>query len=134
MNRLTKFQVSENFPQHNVQLLLKIQYLKGPVILFIYLLNFGVQIGAEMPGVVSVFPNSKRKLHTTHSWDFMGLVDDNTMGKNMGYSTKNQANVIIGFIDTGKQCLYDNFYVAIYAFILTYIMHLFLEKSHDDIY
>lgn len=35
MNRLTKFQVSENFPQHNVQSLLKIQYLKGPVILFI---------------------------------------------------------------------------------------------------
>lgn len=64
----------------------------------------------------------------------MGLVDDNTMGKNMGYSTKNQANVIIGFIDTGEQCLYDNFYVAIYPFILTYIMHLFLEKSHDDIY
>ncbi|GAU28082.1 hypothetical protein TSUD_223230, partial [Trifolium subterraneum] len=55
---------------------------------------------SKMPGVVSVFPNSKRKLHTTHSWDFMGLLDDETM-KNKGYSTKNQANVIIGLIDTG---------------------------------
>lgn len=53
-----------------------------------------------MPGVVSVFPNSKRKLYTTHSWDFMGLLDDETM-ENMGYSNKNQANVIVGFIDTG---------------------------------
>ncbi|KAK7275314.1 hypothetical protein RIF29_16427 [Crotalaria pallida] len=54
-----------------------------------------------MPGVVSVFPNSKRKLHTTHSWDFMGLVNDETM-EILGYSsTKNQANIIVGFIDTG---------------------------------
>jgi hypothetical protein len=70
-----------------------------------------------MPGVVSVFPNSKRKLHTTHSWDFMGLLDDETM-ENKGYSTKNQANVIIGLIDTGDKSysysnmmLFDNFYV-----------------------
>jgi hypothetical protein len=55
----------------------------------------------EMPGVVSVFPNSKRKLHTTHSWDFMGLVGEETM-EIPGHSTKNQVNVIIGFIDTGE--------------------------------
>lgn len=53
-----------------------------------------------MPGVVSVFPNTKRNLHTTHSWDFMGLSDDETM-EIPGFSTKNQVNVIIGFIDTG---------------------------------
>ncbi|KAF6174233.1 hypothetical protein GIB67_033765, partial [Kingdonia uniflora] len=55
---------------------------------------------ARIPGVVSVFPNSKRKLHTTRSWDFMGLVKDEAM-EIPGYSTKNQENVIIGFIDTG---------------------------------
>ncbi|KAI3462275.1 hypothetical protein Pfo_018938 [Paulownia fortunei] len=55
---------------------------------------------AEMPGVVSVFPNTRRNLHTTHSWDFMGLVGEETM-EIPGYSTKNQVNVIIGFIDTG---------------------------------
>ncbi|XP_062144552.1 subtilisin-like serine-protease S [Alnus glutinosa] len=55
---------------------------------------------SKMPGVVSVFPNSKRRLHTTHSWDFMGLVGEETM-EIPGYSTKNQVNVIVGFIDTG---------------------------------
>lgn len=55
----------------------------------------------EIPGVVSVFPNGKRRLHTTHSWDFMGLLDDETM-EVLGYDTKNQVNVVVGFIDTGK--------------------------------
>ncbi|XP_044470598.1 subtilisin-like serine-protease S isoform X2 [Mangifera indica] len=53
-----------------------------------------------MPGVVSVFPNLKRRLHTTHSWDFIGLMGDETM-EIPGFSTKNQVNLIIGFIDTG---------------------------------
>ena len=56
----------------------------------------------EIPGVVSVFPNGKRRLHTTHSWDFMGLLDDETM-EVLGYDTKNQVNVVVGFIDTGKK-------------------------------
>ncbi|CAN4080409.1 unnamed protein product [Withania somnifera] len=55
---------------------------------------------SKMPGVVSVFPNTKRILHTTRSWDFMGLSGDETM-EIPGFSTKNQVNVIIGFIDTG---------------------------------
>lgn len=55
---------------------------------------------SKMPGVVSVFPNRRRTLHTTHSWDFMGLSGEETM-EIPGYSTKNQVNVIIGFIDTG---------------------------------
>ncbi|KAI8029222.1 hypothetical protein LOK49_LG01G02448 [Camellia lanceoleosa] len=53
----------------------------------------------EMPGVVSVFPNNRKRLHTTHSWDFMGLLGEETM-EIPGYSTKNQVNVVIGFIDT----------------------------------
>lgn len=55
---------------------------------------------SEMPEVVSVFPNTRRNLHTTHSWDFMGLVGEETM-EIPGYSTKNQVDVIIGLIDTG---------------------------------
>ena len=54
-----------------------------------------------MPGVVSVFPNTKRRLHTTHSWDFMGL-STNAECEVPGLSTKNQENVIVGFIDTGE--------------------------------
>lgn len=71
---------------------------------FIIVANFGITcVGhtkTEMPGVVSVFPNRRRTLHTTHSWDFMGLSGEETM-EIPGYSTKNQVNVIIGFIDTG---------------------------------
>ncbi|KAJ3679012.1 hypothetical protein LUZ60_017023 [Juncus effusus] len=55
---------------------------------------------AEMAGVVSVVPNLKRNLHTTHSWDFMGLSTNEAM-EIPGFSTINQQNVIIGFIDTG---------------------------------
>lgn len=55
----------------------------------------------EMPGVVSVFPNMKRRLHTTHSWDFMGLMGEETM-EIPEFSTKNQVNIIVGFIDTGR--------------------------------
>lgn len=67
-------------------------------------LCFFFPLSTEMRGVVSVFPNLKRKLHTTHSWDFMGLVGEETM-EIPGYSTKNQVNVIIGFIDTGESSL-----------------------------
>ncbi|GMP71906.1 hypothetical protein CsSME_00030145 [Camellia sinensis var. sinensis] len=52
-----------------------------------------------MPGVVSVFLNNRRRLHTTHSWGFMGLLGEETM-EIPGYSTKNQVNVVVGFIDT----------------------------------
>ncbi|CAL9167500.1 unnamed protein product [Musa hybrid cultivar] len=47
--------------------------------------------GRSMPGVVSVFPNLKRSLHTTHSWDFIGLGTNEEM-EIPGFSTKNQEN------------------------------------------
>lgn len=53
-----------------------------------------------MEGVVAVFENRKRTLHTTHSWDFIGLDGVEAM-EIPGFSTKNQVNVVIGFIDTG---------------------------------
>ncbi|XP_020596779.1 subtilisin-like protease SBT5.3 [Phalaenopsis equestris] len=55
---------------------------------------------AGMSDVVSVFRNEKRMLHTTRSWDFIGVSTDVDM-EIPRFSTKNQENVIIGFIDTG---------------------------------
>lgn len=56
---------------------------------------------AAFPGVVQVIPNQVHKLHTTRSWDFMGLNDHsatNLLTKgNMGEGT------IIGVIDTGNK-------------------------------
>ncbi|EPS74422.1 hypothetical protein M569_00335, partial [Genlisea aurea] len=55
------------------------------------------------PGVVSVFLNRGRKLHTTRSWEFLGLEEDD--GKILAGSLWNKArfgeDTIIGNLDTG---------------------------------
>ncbi|PPD69037.1 hypothetical protein GOBAR_DD34082 [Gossypium barbadense] len=49
---------------------------------------------AGMNGVVSVFPNEKKILHTTRSWDFMGF------SQQVRRATS-ESDVIIGVLDTG---------------------------------
>lgn len=46
-----------------------------------------------MEGTVSVFPNEKKQLHTTKSWDFIGF------SKNVSRTTF-ENEVIIGMLDT----------------------------------
>ncbi|XP_071700446.1 subtilisin-like protease SBT4.15 [Rutidosis leptorrhynchoides] len=50
----------------------------------------------QREGVLSVFPNTIRPLHTTRSWDFMGMPLKGTK-RNL----KVESNLIIGVIDTG---------------------------------
>ncbi|KAJ6879278.1 hypothetical protein NC652_032754 [Populus alba x Populus x berolinensis] len=45
--------------------------------------------------VLSVFPNRYHKLHTTKSWDFIGL--PNTAKRNL----KMERNIVVGLLDTG---------------------------------
>ncbi len=47
-----------------------------------------------MEGVVSVFPNEMKKLHTTRSWDFMGF-------SQQVKRTNLESDIIVGMIDTG---------------------------------
>lgn len=47
-----------------------------------------------LSGVVSVFPNEKRKLHTTRSWDFMGFPQQVKR-------SPVENDIIIGMLDTG---------------------------------
>ncbi|XP_058106317.1 cucumisin-like [Magnolia sinica] len=54
-----------------------------------------VESFSEMDQVVSVFPNTAFKLHTTRSWDFMGFTQNQTL------RSSNESDVIIGVIDTG---------------------------------
>ncbi|KAI4390047.1 hypothetical protein MLD38_002202 [Melastoma candidum] len=58
---------------------------------------------AKNPNVLSVFPNRARKLHTTRSWNFLGLEKDD--GVIRPSSTWEKArfgeNTIIGNLDTG---------------------------------
>ncbi|KAE9591275.1 putative cucumisin [Lupinus albus] len=49
---------------------------------------------AGLDGVVSVFPNEKKQLHTTRSWDFIGFPQQVERATT-------ESDVIIGVIDTG---------------------------------
>lgn len=48
-----------------------------------------------MKGVISVFPNRKAQLHTTRSWDFMGLSEQVSRVPSV------ESDIIVGVIDTG---------------------------------
>ncbi|KAK9103469.1 hypothetical protein Sjap_020723 [Stephania japonica] len=50
---------------------------------------------SRMEGVISVFPNRYHKVHTTKTWDFLGLPQ--TAARNM----KGESNIVVGLIDTG---------------------------------
>lgn len=55
------------------------------------------------PDVVSVFPNNRRHLHTTHSWEFLGLQPENSVLPNSLWEKGNYGeDVIVGHIDTGE--------------------------------
>ncbi|XP_073290832.1 cucumisin-like [Primulina huaijiensis] len=49
---------------------------------------------ASLDGVVSVFPSTKKQLHTTRSWDFLGFPEKSPRsGK--------ESDIIVGMLDTG---------------------------------
>ncbi|KAI3449154.1 hypothetical protein Pfo_005819 [Paulownia fortunei] len=50
---------------------------------------------SNMDEVVSIFPNQYHKLHTTKSWEFIGLTP------NSKRNLKLESNIIVGLLDTG---------------------------------
>ncbi|KAI3798261.1 hypothetical protein L1987_33532 [Smallanthus sonchifolius] len=56
---------------------------------------------AEMEGVVSVFKSRILRLHTTRSWDFMGLNLNPTADKSNPLQLTHGDNTIVGIFDTG---------------------------------
>lgn len=48
--------------------------------------------------VISVFESKKSKIHSTHSWDFLGV---NLPANNIQRDLNLQSDVIVGVIDTG---------------------------------
>lgn len=57
---------------------------------------------AKHPTVVSVFLNKGRQLHTTRSWDFMGLEDNGVISSSSIWKkARFGENTIIGNLDTG---------------------------------
>ena len=56
----------------------------------------------EHPKVVSVFLNKGRKLHTTRSWDFLGLENDGAIrSSSIWKKARFGEDTIIGNLDTG---------------------------------
>jgi hypothetical protein len=55
----------------------------------------------ENPNVLSVFENKPRKLHTTRSWDFVGLRDGDTRHNALWKAARFGEDTIIGNLDTG---------------------------------
>lgn len=47
-----------------------------------------------MDGVISVFPNGEKELHTTRSWDFMGFPQQVNR-------TTVESDIIVGVFDSG---------------------------------
>ncbi|GLJ13776.1 hypothetical protein SUGI_0219970 [Cryptomeria japonica] len=56
---------------------------------------------STMKGVVSIFKSRVLKLHTTHSWDFMGLPLDGLTRMPIQEAHHGEEDVVIGIIDTG---------------------------------
>lgn len=50
---------------------------------------------AEMKGVISVFENGRKQVHTTRSWDFMGL------SQQVRRVPSVESDIIVGVLDTG---------------------------------
>ncbi|KAL9326618.1 hypothetical protein ACSQ67_007263 [Phaseolus vulgaris] len=55
---------------------------------------------AKNPNVISVFLNKERKLHTTHSWNFLGLERKGVFPPHSLWSKTEGEDVIIANIDT----------------------------------
>ncbi|KAL2507450.1 Subtilisin-like protease SBT5.3 [Forsythia ovata] len=53
---------------------------------------------AESDSVLSVFESKTNKIHTTHSWEFLGL---NNLKQNNRLSMYSTSNIIVGVIDSG---------------------------------
>ncbi|CAN6243872.1 unnamed protein product [Urochloa humidicola] len=57
---------------------------------------------ASLPGVVSVKPNTHYKIHTTRSWDFLGLgYDQPSSSSDLLKKAKYGEDIIVGVLDTG---------------------------------
>ena len=60
-------------------------------------------IGAENPNVVSVFLNKGLRVHTTHSWDFLGLERKiGGVGEASVWKKSLGEDIIIANMDGGK--------------------------------
>ncbi|CAN6237806.1 unnamed protein product [Urochloa humidicola] len=56
---------------------------------------------ASLPGVISVKANAHFQTHTTRSWDFLGLGNDQSSPSDLLKKAKYGEDIIVGVVDTG---------------------------------
>lgn len=54
---------------------------------------------ADIEGVITVFRSKILRLHTTRSWDFMGLTLDSSKGKPL--QLRYGDDIVVGVLDSG---------------------------------
>jgi hypothetical protein len=59
-------------------------------------------IWAEAEEVISIFRSRMLEIHTTRSWDFMGLSLHIQNEQSAGMQLKYGDDIIVGILDTGK--------------------------------
>ncbi|XP_026382593.1 subtilisin-like protease SBT4.8 [Papaver somniferum] len=77
------------------------QFLRIPLLIHISIFCQMLLEGSR--GLVSVFPNQQRKLHTTKTWDFLGFP------QNVKRKAKLESNLVAGLIDTGITPVSESF-------------------------
>lgn len=78
-----------------------------------------------MDRVLSVFPNRYHQLHTTRSWDFIGLPQ--TARRNL----KIESDIVVGLMDTGSKIFLFLFYFILLPFI--YFLARQYSALHGDV-
>ena len=75
-----------------------VQSFKASTEMFVYSV-----LNSEQPGVVSVFLNQEHELHTTRSWEFLGLERNGEIpADSIWEKAKFGEDIIIGNLDTGN--------------------------------
>lgn len=73
------------------------------LLVFLILYVLSLKFTVEHPKVISVFLNKGRKLHTTRSWDFLGLEHSGVTPPNSIWEKARYGeDTIIANLDTGK--------------------------------
>lgn len=86
-------------------------------------------MNAGNPKVISVFENKGRKLHTTHSWNFLGVENDVGIPSNSIWNdAKFGEDVIVANIDTGN---FNLFLIYFFFFLNIYKSSQVLKTKYD---
>lgn len=94
--RLKRLQVGQIFMCH--------MWIPNKLLIYIFVNYLNVHFfETEHPDVVSVFPNQVKKLHTTHSWDFLMLERNGSVHASSAWKrSRFGEDIIIANLDTGN--------------------------------